>query len=281
MKTEEQHERVPPPIYIISGGAGASGEQLVHTVLAQFPDSRVPVITLGNIREIEQLEKIVARAQESGGILVHTLVDTRLREALVRLAAHAQVVAIDLMGELLTRLTDLVGCAPAGRPGLYRQLHRDYFERVAAIEFTMAHDDGKSPQGWPQADIVLTGVSRTGKTPLSIYLSVLGWKVANVPLILELPTPPELQQVDPRRAVGLTIDPDQLLMLREQRVSRMGARRPTVYVDPEKVREEIQMAQRFFRQRGFSVIDVTDKPIESSADEVIRIITRQTQASRA
>ncbi len=279
MRNEEKQASAPP-IYIVSGGAGTSGEQLVHTVLAQFPENRVPVMTIGNVRQIEQLEKVVAQAHESGGTIVHTLVDVRLREVLVRLAREQQVTAIDLMGELLARLTDLLGCEPAGRPGLYRLLRRDYFDRVAAIEFTMAHDDGQNPQGWTQADIVLTGVSRTGKTPLSIYLSVLGWKVANVPLIVELPTPPELFTVDARRVVGLTIDPDQLLMLREQRFSRMGSLRPSTYIDPEKIREEIQAARRLFRERGFAMIDVTDRPIESSADEVIQVITRQSQTTR-
>jgi regulator of PEP synthase PpsR (kinase-PPPase family) len=265
----------PPPIYLVSGGVGASGEQLVHTVLAQFPDYQVPVITFGNVRRVEQLEKIVAQAKTAGGLVVHTFVDGQLRQTLATLAQDQEVTAIDLMGELLSRLANLLGCEPAGKPGLYRQLRRDYFDRVSAIEFTMAHDDGKNAPGWSQADIILTGVSRTGKTPLSIYLSVLGWKVANVPLILELPTPPELLQLDPHRVIGLTIDPDQLLMLREQRFRRMGSLRPTNYIDPEKIREEVQAADRFFRQHRFTVIDVSDKPIESSADEIIRIISGQ------
>ncbi len=274
--TEAKASAAAPPIYVVSGGVGASGEQLVNTVLAQFPDSHVQVFTIGNVRQSEQIERVVMQAAGCGGTIVHTLVDERLRGALSDLARAQGVVAIDLMGELLARLAVVLRREPVQQPGLYRRFHRAYFERVSAIEFTLAHDDGKGPQGWPQADIVLAGVSRTGKTPLSVYLSVLGWKVANVPLVPEIPTPEELFRVDPHRVVGLTIDPDALLMLREQRVRRMGAHRPTAYMDPEKVRDEIQEALRIFRQARFPVIDVTDKPIETSADEIIKLIAGHT-----
>ncbi len=272
--------KAAPHIYIVSGGVGASGEQLVQTVLAQFPGKNVVVSTVGNVRQISQIEEVVAQAQEGQGMIVHTLVDARLRSALTNLAHLEGVPDIDLMGALLSQLTDVLGREPLGQPGLYRQFRRAYFERVGAIEFTLAHDDGKNPRGWPQADIVLVGVSRTGKTPLSVYLSVLGWKVANVPLVPEIPTPRELFELDSRRVVGLTIDSDQLLMLREQRIKRMGARRPSTYVDPETIEAEIQAALKVFRQGQFAMIDVTDKPIETSADEIIKLVVRRTESER-
>jgi regulator of PEP synthase PpsR (kinase-PPPase family) len=274
-QSEDGMEAKPPPIYIVSGGVGASGEQLVQTALAQFPDHRVLVIVVGNVRQVEQIESVVARAKDSGGTIVHTLVDASLRSHLVGRAQAAGVQTIDLMGPLLRRMAEVLGREPLGHPGLYRQLHRDYFDRVAAIEFTMAHDDGKKSEGWRSAEIVLVGVSRTGKTPLSLYLSVLGWKVANAPLIPNLPPLPELFQLDPRRVVGLTIEAGQLLLHRQQRQMRLGAPGPSAYVDPNGIYEEIQNAKRVFRRGGFSVIDVTDKPIETCADEVIRLIQRQ------
>jgi [pyruvate, water dikinase]-phosphate phosphotransferase / [pyruvate, water dikinase] kinase len=274
-QSEEGMEAKPAPIYIVSGGVGASGEQLVQTALAQFPGYRVAVIVVGNVRESTQIDDVVARAKASGGTIAHTLVDASLRCHLVDRAQAAGVEAIDLMGPLLERVAQSLGREPLGHPGLYRQLHRDYFDRVAAIEFTMAHDDGKKPEGWRLAEIVLVGVSRAGKTPLSLYLSVLGWKVANVPLIPNLPPPPELFRLDPRRVVGLTIEAGQLLLHRKQRQSRLGAPGPSAYVDPNGIYEEIQNAKQVFRRGGFSVIDVTDKPIETCADEVIRLIQRQ------
>ncbi len=275
-------ETKPPPIYIVSGSVGASGEQLVHTVLAQFPESRVPVITVGHVRQPDQIEDVVAQASATGGTIIHTLVDKRLRDYLVRLAQEQGVVAIDLVGDLLARLADLLKQEPAGHAGLYRQLHQDYFERVASIDFAMAHDDGRNPGGWPLADVVLAGPSRVGKTPLSMYLSVLGWKVANVPLVMGLAPPAELFQLDSRRVIGLTIEPGQLLSHRQQRQRHLGAPGPTAYTDPVAIYEEMEAARQVFKQGGFSTIDVTDKPIEASADEIITLITRRfgTEAHR-
>jgi regulator of PEP synthase PpsR (kinase-PPPase family) len=179
------------------------------------------------------------------------------------------------MGELIDWAQQVLGQEPLGIPGIYRQLHKDYFERVAAIEYSMAHDDGKHPEGWLQADILLAGVSRTGKTPLSLYLSVLGWKVANLPLVSGISTPRELSQLDRRKVIGLTIEPGQLLLHRQERQKTLGAPGSSQYVDPLKVYEEIREAEAVFRRSGFAVIDVTDKPIESNADEIIRLITRQ------
>ena len=268
----------PPPIYVVSGGVGASGEQLVQTVLAQFPDHNVPVITVGNVRQLTQIKRVVAQAQQSGGTIAHTLVDERLRRTLIDLARAENVVALDLAGPLLSRLETVLKRKAVGQPGLYRQFHRAYFERVSAIEFTMAHDDGQHPAGWPQADIVLTGVSRAGKTPLSMYLAVLGWKVVNIPLVPEVPPPPELFKLDRQRVIGLTIRPDQLIVFREQRYNRLGVPVPIDYIHPRRIGEEVQAALKVFRRGRFAVIDVTDKPIETSADEIIKLIESHSEA---
>jgi regulator of PEP synthase PpsR (kinase-PPPase family) len=273
--TNTEQARQPdnvPPVFIVSGGIGASGEQLVNTVLAQFQDNHVPVTTVGNVRRMEEIAEIVKRAKASNGTIVHTMVDARLRRGLSELAIAQGVVAIDLVGPLLSRLAEVLGREPLGEPGRYRRLHRADFQRVAAIEYTMRHDDGQNPEGWSEADIVLVGVSRTGKTPLSIYLSVLGWKVANVPIALDWQPPARLFALDRRRVVGLTIDADQLIMLRRQRFSRIGARAPSAYIDPEEIRRELNHALRIIRTNRFALIDVTDKPIETSADEVIKWI---------
>lgn len=268
----------PSPIYIVSGASGASGEQLVHTVLAQFPEIQVPVAKVAHARQIGQIESVVKKAAERGGIIVHTLVDDTMRKALIRLGRERDVVTIDLMGGLLSRLTEMLGQKPVGQPGLYRQLHQAYLDRVAAIEFSMAHDDGQNPQDLQDADIILVGVSRLGKTPLSMYLSVLGWKVANVPFIKGMDLPPELFAIDHRRVIGLSINPDQLLFYRKVRRRRMGRLGPDKYDDPTSIDEEIGAARRIFQRHKFSIIDVTNKPIETSADEVIQLITSRFKA---
>lgn len=262
-------------ILIVSGGSGASGEQLAHTVLAQFPGSRVQVVTIPNLRFENHIDDVIERAQASGATVIYTLVDAMLRHYLTAQAQIRGVAAIDVMGALIERLEQVLGRPPAGQPGLYRQLNKAYFDRVAAIEYTMAHDDGKNPDGWAQAEIVLAGVSRAGKTPLSLYLSVLGWKVANVPLVPGLALAPQLFQLDPQRVFGLKVDAGQLLAHRQQRQQRLGVSGPSDYVQPEIVLEELEYAMQIFKRGGFKMIDVTDKPIESCADEVIRLMTRR------
>jgi regulator of PEP synthase PpsR (kinase-PPPase family) len=270
-------EKEAAPIYIVSGGAGTSGEQLLHTVLVQFPEREVPVTTVAHVRRVEQIEDVVKQAATTGGSIVHTLVDTRLYHALQRMSQEHNVVTIDAMSDLLSHLSEVLDQEPLRQPGLYRKLHQDYFERVAAIEFSMAHDDGKNPQGWSQAEIVLVGLSRVGKTPLSMYLAVQGWKVVNVPLIMDITPPPELFRVDPGRVVGMKLEPRQILAHRQQRQRRLGTLGPSPYADPLKIYDEVEAADRIFKQGGFSVLDVTNKPIEASADDVIRLITRQVQ----
>jgi regulator of PEP synthase PpsR (kinase-PPPase family) len=177
------------------------------------------------------------------------------------------------MGPLLARLQVLLGLEPIGRPGLYRQQNREAFERTEAIEYTLAHDDGRHPEDWRQADLVLVGVSRVGKTPVSLYLASQGWKVANVPLVGGAP-PPELFQLQRRRVVGLTIEPDQLLAHRRWRERRLKVSLSGSYSNPLKIREELDAARRVFLQGGFAVVDITNKPVEASAREILEAVGR-------
>lgn len=268
----ESSQSPPPPILIVSGGVGTSGEQVVNTVLAQFQGIDIPVITIPSVRTPAQIETAIVRAKETGGTIVHTLVDGELRREMILRAEAVGVVALDLMGPLISRLADVLGQPPLGRPGYYRQLHATYFERVTAIDYAMAHDDGRNPHQWPDADVLLIGVSRSGKTPLSMYLAVLGWKAANLPLVPEIPTPEELFLLDRSRVVGLLIDIDRLLAFRTRRARHLGIATTGPYTNPARVEEELKVARQVYRRGRFHVIDVTDKPVEASADEVIKWI---------
>lgn len=263
-----------PSIYIISGGVGASGEQLIHTMLAQFPDDAVHVITIGNVRQAGQIQDVLDQALSSDGLVVSTLVDSQLNDYLNREAARLNVASFDLMGPLIQWVSQKTGTEPLGQPGLYRKLHRVYYDRVAAIDFAMAHDDGKNPEDWPQAEAVIVGVSRVGKTPISLYLAVLGWKVANYPLVPQLAIPPPLFDLEPNRVFGLTIDPHALVNFRLRRQRHIGAPGPSSYTDPVAVYEEVQDALKLFRQNGFTVINMTNKTIELGADEIIHHLNR-------
>ena len=272
-KNNEGRANKLPPIYIVSGGSGASGKQIVETALAQFPGIHVPTIKISYVRQREQIEEAVSKALTTGGTIVHTLVDNDLRKTLIRLGKKTEVTTIDLMGPLLGRLAEVLGQEPLGQPGLYRQLHKDYFDRIAAIEFTVAHDDGQRPQELPSADIVLLGVSRCGKTPLSMYLAVQGWKVANIPIVFELPLPQKLYEVDRNRVIGLDIEYEHLMNHRKKRQMSMGMIGPSSYAESSAVYKELEFSQKIYKKGGVAVVNVTNKPIETIADEIIGLIT--------
>ncbi|MCB0112893.1 MAG: kinase/pyrophosphorylase [Caldilineaceae bacterium] len=260
------------PIYVVSGGTGATGELLVRTVLAQFTQVDVPIIIHPHVSAISDLDAIVAQAGTTAGCIVHTLVNESARAHLIERAAQAGVFAVDMAGPLVTYLAGTLGQPALGQPGLYRKLHSAYFERVEAIEFTVAHDDGQRIDGLTRADMVLVGVSRVGKTPLSMFLSILGWKVANVPFVAAIPLPDELFQADQRRVVGLMIEPLQLMTHRRWRQQRTGIPEGT-YVARDEIVGELRAANHFFYQHHIPVVDTTDKPIETSADEVVQLVT--------
>jgi regulator of PEP synthase PpsR (kinase-PPPase family) len=263
------------PVYIVSGGSGHSGTQVVNTLLAQFPDSRLRLVTITQVRSAVQLEQVVAKAAAQQGLIVHTMVDESLRKQLVRLSEENRVPTVDLFGDLISRLTALTGKKPLGQPGLYQNLRRSYFKRIDAIEFSMSHDDGMRPGELRLADIVLVGVSRAGKTPLSMYLAVQGWKVANVPLVTGIEPPPELFEIDHRRVVGLSIEAELLIYHRHRRQSELGLTRKSSYDDLDEVFDEVEEARRFFRRHKFHIIGVAHKPIETIADQIVRLITER------
>jgi regulator of PEP synthase PpsR (kinase-PPPase family) len=274
MEATDQSSARMPPLFVVSGGAGALGKHVARIVLSQFPGSAPQVVVIPQVREVEQIEAAVAQVAARGGAIIHTLVDPQLREALILLARQHQVATVDTIGDPLAQVGALLQRVPLGQPGLYHGQHEVYLERIQAIEYTVEHDDGRNPHELGQADVVLTGVSRVGKTPLSIYLAVLGWKVANVPLVREIAPPEELFQIDRRRVIGLVIDVDTLMYHRRWRQQSFAGTAGRDYTDQEALYDEMEMSRRVFRRGGFAVVNVTNKPIEESADQVIALISR-------
>lgn len=275
MSDEDERVQYRRPLFVVSGGFGKSGEQLVRTALAQF-SADVPIVVVPHITDVKGLEDVVKRAAEQHATIVHTLVDGHLRATLIRMSRDHNVFAIDPMGPLLARLATELGQEPVGQPGLYHKLQQEYFSRVEAIEFTVAHDDGKKTDELDMAEIVLIGPSRVGKTPLSIYLSVLGWRVANIPLIRDIPPPEQLFQIDRRRVVGLTLDLSQLIAHRRRRYRRLGLAGKSEYVDSAQIQEELRVLERVSRRGGFPLVDTTDRPVEESAEAVIGLVEQRT-----
>jgi hypothetical protein len=264
------------PLYLLSGGVGASGEQLIRTVLAQFPNGNVDIDIFPKLFDKNQIRKILKQARDANAIVVHTLVNPKLRAEVEKCARKYELLAIDLVGPLIGGLADRLEQEPLGKPGLYRLLHKTYFDRVVAMDYTLAHDDGKDPQTWSNAEIVILGPSRVGKTPVSLYLSVIGWKVANIPLVMGISLPNAFDDLDRRRLIGLTIAPSELIAHRKHRQRRLGVGDASSdYVNPLKVFDEINAAEEFFHREGVPKIDVTGKPIETSADEIVHTIERK------
>jgi regulator of PEP synthase PpsR (kinase-PPPase family) len=261
-----------PHIYIVSGGKGLAGENVVKSLLVQFPDFKEPTSIESDLHTEERALAVVLNAKNNHGIIVHTMVNKRIRTILTSLCEEHNVVNFDLMGHISDYLTDALGAEPVQVPGLFRKMNQDYFDRVAAIEFSLSTDDGMNVRKLSQADIILTGISRTGKTPLSIYLAMFGWKVANVSLVKDIPPPEELFNVDEKRVFGLTIDSTNLLAQRKRRVTQMGNFNSNSYLKIDNINEELEMAEKIFRRGRFTVIDVTNKPVETSANEIVHLL---------
>ena len=263
------------PIYVVSGGRGIAGNNIVQALLIQYPDNKIPVKIVSNMDNEDDLFDVVMKAKTDGGIIVHTLVNGVLREKLQELCSEFGVREVDLMGKLAGFLNETLNIKPLMHPGLYREINHQYFDRIESIEFTLSHDDGMSPERLNNAEIILTGVSRAGKTPLSVYLAMYGWKVANVPLVNGIQPPKELFNVDPNRVFGLHISASQLIAHRKKRLLGWNNHQIDSYIDEREVREEIRRAMFVFDRGGFTVVNVSNKPIESTANEILNIMSKR------
>jgi regulator of PEP synthase PpsR (kinase-PPPase family) len=255
-------------VFAVSDGSGGTAERSIRAALTQF-DRDVEVLRFGEVRSVEQIYEIVHEAAQSRALIVHTLVTAELRQALFDLGRRYHVLTLDVMGPLLGRLSDLLDAPPIAQPGIYVE---DYGRRIDATDFALRHDDGKHIDELDQAEIVLVGVSRTGKTPLSIYLALRGWMVGNVPIVLNMELPETLFRLPPKKVIGLTVAVGRLTDLRQVRADRMS-KALTNYANIAYVRDEVKFARNIFRQANWRVVDMTSKPIEEATAEVVAMIS--------
>ncbi len=245
---------------------------MVKAALTQFETSQAVLHRIQYVRNEAQVHKVIEEAKKMRGIVVYTLVSPQLRKAMLHGGRRKAVPTIDILGPVLTRLTDLLEISPLAIPGLFRDLNEAYYRRIECIDFTVKHDDGLRPDDLPQADVVLVGVSRTSKTPISIYLSYRGYKVANLPIVLGIKPPAQLFAIDPNKIVGLTIHHQRLQAIRRARARRLVSAELSSYVDLEEIRKELDYSHSIFRQNRWQVIDVTSKSIEESATEIMELL---------
>ena len=267
----------PVELHVVSDATGETAARLVLALEAQFPDQEFVEIRHPRVESEEDLALAVSRMKGRPAVVVYTLVQPELRDAMRALCRRAKLHYCDLLGQPIDAVARVSGMAARMKPGSRPPLNSAYFKRMEAIEFAVRYDDGVG-RGLADADIVLVGVSRTSKTPLSIYLGYLGHKAANVPVVKGIEPPPALFEIDEHKIVGLTIDPNRLAEIRRARVRTMGARNRR-YAELLEIYEELEQAEKLHRRLGCPVIDISELSIEETAHRVLRVVEERTRAA--
>ena len=257
-------------ILVVSDATGETAERLINSALVQFADARVNVQRRGQVRDPEGVRAVVAEAAAHRALILHTLVSNQLRHVMLEESRRLGIDAMDLMGPLLDRLAMHLDLTPMEKPGLFLQLVEARSRAIEAVEFAFRHDDGQHVDELNKAEIVLVGVSRTMKTPITLYLAYRGWFAANVPLVIEVPPPAELLALPPSRVFCLHISPVRLLEWRKARAEAFNI--PVVpYASMPSIRQELQSARQLCLDQGWQPIDVTGKSVEEIAREILSL----------
>lgn len=258
-------------IYLISDSIGETAEFVVKAVSSQF-NNPVKIRREPYLTDRVRLEKIMDEAAKQNSIVAYTLVKPELRKAIEKKALSCNLPVVDVLGPMLDAFLQIMPEEPRLEPGLVRRMDSDYFDRIAAIEFAVKYDDGKDSRGMLLADVVLVGVSRTSKTPLSMYLAHKQIKAANLPLIPEVEPAEEIYEVPKEKIIGLTIAPELLQKIRRERLSSLGLRNGSNYASMERILGELDYGQKIMRAIGCRVFDVSNKAVEEVAGKILKLL---------
>ena len=268
-------------IFILSDSTGDTAEKVVRAALAQFDANLATVQIFPRVRAEKEIEDLVERAANEAALLLHTNVNAEHRDLLDRLCTEANVEHVDLIGSLMGTLSIFMNAQPRGVPGGMYKVNDDYFRRIEAVEFAVKNDDGQHPRNLARSDIVLVGISRTSKTPLSTYLAQRGFKCANVPIVKGIEPPTELFAVDQDKIFGLQIASEALFRIRQARLQQLGMPADTAYGMKDHIQREIDYAQLIFDANPhWPVLDVTDKAIEETAATMLAIRAQREERRR-
>jgi [pyruvate, water dikinase]-phosphate phosphotransferase / [pyruvate, water dikinase] kinase len=265
-------------LHLLSDSTGETLEMIAKAALAQFDDAEVIRHFWPMVRSQQHLERIMPDIAANHGLVLYTMVNPETRAKLEEHCRALGLSAIAALDAVTDALENMLGQQAKARPGRQHLMDEAYFARVEAIQFTIAHDDGVSWEDWEAADMVLAGVSRSSKTPTSIYLANRGYKVANIPIVVESPPPSALFGLKHPLVVGLTTAPDRLVQVRRNRLLSLNQAPETAYVDNEKVAREVQYARRMFADNAWPVIDVTRRSIEETAAAIINLYNERQSA---
>ena len=266
-------------LHLLSDSTGETLETIAKAALAQFDGVETIKHFWPMVRSSANLERILAEIAQNPGLVVYTIVNHETRHVLEDRCRALGLPMVAALDPITDALSGLLGQTAKARPGRQHALDAAYFARVDAIQFTIAHDDGIGAEDWEEADVVLAGVSRTSKTPTSIYLANRGYKTANIPLVPESPPPPELFRLKQPLVVGLTTSADRLIQVRRNRLLSLNQAPETDYVDQEAVARELSFARRMFADNGWPVIDVTRRSIEETAAAIINLLNERAAAA--
>jgi regulator of PEP synthase PpsR (kinase-PPPase family) len=265
----------PPPVelHIVSDATGETATRLVLALEAQFPEQPFEEIRHPRVETVDDLRLVVDRAKGRAAVVVYTIVEPELRAAMRDFCRRAKLHYCDILGPPLASIAKISGHTARMAPGVRHPLDSAYFRRIAAIEFAVKYDDGMGG-GMREADIVLVVVSRTSKTPLSMYLGNMGYKTANVPVVRGIEPPHELFEIEPSKIVGLTIDASRLAEIRQDRVRLMRAT-PKAYAEIVEIYDELEHADAVHRRLGCPVLDITELSIEETASRVVKLVEQR------
>ncbi len=271
-KVESKEKRILANkiIYLVGEGTGETITKIARAALAQFHRENVEVKNFFQVTYEHYITRIIKEASADDALVAFSIVQPDLRDFLIKEADRRGIKAIDVIGNFIIQLSLFLKEKPLEIPGRQYILDEDYFRRIDAINFAVKHDDGKHPGGLKIADIILVGLSRTGKTPLSTYLANQGWKVANMPIHPNMETPQELLDADQRKIFALIINIESLVKLREARLEQLGLEPRAKYADPVQVSDEIEWCEKYFKRHPkWKVLDVSNKAIEEVAASIV------------
>ncbi|QZT26895.1 kinase/pyrophosphorylase [Streptococcus dysgalactiae] len=261
-------------IFIVSDSLGETARALAKACIYQFPNhDHWEFRRFSYINRVDLLDKVFAEARQTTAFLMFSLVDEKLASYAEKRCQEEGFVYVDLLTNVIKAMASISGAKPLGEPGILRRLDNHYFKRVDAIEFAVKYDDGKDPRGILKADVILLGVSRTSKTPLSMYLADKQLKVVNIPLVPEIPIPKELSQVSPKRIIGLTNSPEKLNHIRSERLKALGVSGAANYAKMDRILEELDYADAVMKSLSCPVINVAHKAIEETASIILELLT--------
>lgn len=262
-------------VYVLSDSLGETAELVVKAAASQYNSGHALINRVPYVTDKETVRETIEDAIRDHAMVAFTFVIPELREYTVKLCEKANLPHVDIMGPVMEQMSILTKKEPKFEPGILRKLDTDYFKRIEAIEFAVKYDDGKDPRGLIRADVVLIGVSRTSKTPISMYLAHKQLKAANVPLVPEVKPPKELFEINPKKIIGLTISPHQLNEIRKERLLALGLRDHANYASMERILGELDYAETIMKKLNCPVLDVTNKAVEETTGRMLSILREE------